>query len=102
MAWDSKRSDLVTIDSANPLLVRPATTECKRCRFAVTNRPLPDKGLSYFEIKFNHNNGCYDSIGVVNREYSRGMRLGEDKNGWAVRVYGRNSRCTLRHCVFVS
>jgi len=82
-----KSSSSVTI-SSDGMSVSPKEKACGRGKVAVTNVPYPKFGVHYFEVTMDHIQGCYDAVGVVNKELKLESRLGEYSHSWAVRVYG--------------
>lgn len=85
-----KSSPLVTI-SSDGMSVKSKLTTCGTGRMAMTNVPYPKFGVHYFEVLCDHMQGCYDSVGVVNKTINFGSRLGADKASWAVRIWGNST-----------
>ena len=73
------------------MTVSPRQKVCTKYKFATTSSPLPAFGRHYWEVRWTHARGCYDSIGLVAGQYTQGRRLGQEATSWAVRLYGNHS-----------
>lgn len=90
MEWDPEKCSGLTV-FRDGLALCPTDKECGRNKWCMTTIPFPPHGSHYIEITLNHTQGCFDAIGVVNKKYEHGSRLGETSSSWAIRCHGQHS-----------